>query len=152
MAIANVENMPAVVYHGITVYHTYKHDIIDQPPREYRFTLDPYGADGSDDAFDIRDQTSYDPKKSVAANLVQMIDAGIFGETNIAQRESINADDIYAAEDTQAGTCPVCFAELTEYGSHEVHDNQVAYPFTCENCGVSGSEWGEIVFDGYTIP
>lgn len=152
MAIANVENMPAVVYHGITVYHTYKHDIIDQPPREYWFTLNPYGADGSDDAFDIRDQTCYDPEKSTAANLVQMIDAGVFGESNRIEREATHTDDTYDADETQPSRCPICGTELTEYSSFEVHDNQIEYPFTCTNCGVSGSEWGEIVFDGYTVP
>lgn len=152
MPIANVESMPAVVFHGITVYQTYKDDLIDQPPREFWFTLDPYGADGSDDTFDVRDLEGYTPLQSVVANLVKMIDAGLFGETNLVQREAMHTDDIYTAEESQVGKCPVCMAELTEYGSFEVHDTQIEYPFTCKNCGVSGSEWGDIVFDGFTVP
>lgn len=151
MAIAYVENIPAVNYHGIIIYHIHKNDLIEQPVREYWFTLDPYGAEGSEDAFDIRDMAGFDPQKTFAANLVQMIDTGIFGETNLIEREAMHTDDSYAAEDTQEGECPVCGAELTEYGSFEVHDNQVEYPFTCENCGVAGSEWGDIVFDGFTV-
>ena len=151
MAMANVENMPAVIYHGITVYHTYKDDCIDQPVREYWFTLDPYGSELSEDTFDIRELRGYDSQKSVAANLVHMIDAGLFGETNLIERKANNQDDTYAAADTSENTCPVCGAELTEYGSFEVHDAQIEYPFTCENCGVRGSEWGSIVFDGYSV-
>lgn len=152
MAMANVENMTAVNYHGITVYHTYKDDYIDQPIREFTFTLDSYGSELSDDAFDVRDLEGYDPQQSTAANLVQMIDAGLFGESNLIEREAKNQDDTYDAADTSESTCPVCGAKLTEYGSLEVHDTQIEYPFTCENCGVSGSEWGSIVFDGYSVP
>lgn len=152
MAIAYVESMPVVIYHGITIYHIYKDDLIDQTPREFWFALNPYGAEGSEDAFDIRDMAGFDRTKTPAANLVHMIDAGLFGETNLIEREALHTDDTYAAEETQTGKCPVCGVELTEYGSFEVQDHQVEYSFTCINCGVSGSEWGDIVFDGFTVP
>lgn len=152
MAITNVENGIMVSYHGITIYHTYKDDLIDMPPRECCFTLEPFGSELDEDAFDIRDLSGYDTQKPYAANLVAMIDAGIFGETDLLEREGSSEDTTYAAEDTRPGICPVCGTHLTEYGCFEVLDNQVKYPFTCQNCGVSGAEWGDIVFDGYTVP
>ena len=147
MAIANVENGIMVTYRGVEVYHVYKNDWADQPPREYWYTLDSYGSEDGDDSFDIRDMEVYDSKLSRAENLVHMIDKGLIGTPG-----SLYSEETIAGEDSSAGTCPVCGAAIENYGALEIRDNSIGYPFTCKNCGVSGSEWGKIVFDGYTVP
>ena len=154
MAMENVENMPAVVYHGITVYHTYKDDFMDQPIREFTFTLDPYGSELSEDAFDIRDQAGYDPKKSTAANLLQMIDADVFGETNVLKRAGLDLHDIYGTNSTKSGLCPACRTKITEYGEPVIDykHHEIQFSFICKNCGVSGWELAEMVFDGFAVP
>lgn len=143
MAIAYVENGVAASYHGIKIYHVYKDDLIEGPPREVWFTRNPYGLEDSEDTFDIRELQGYDRQLSAAANLVQMIEAGLFGETG--------SDASYPAEETADGVCPVCGIKIENYGCLEVHDDQIKYPFTCKNCGTSGAEWGKIVFDGFTL-
>lgn len=151
MAIAYVENAVAVYYHGITVYHIHKDDLKEQPTRECWFTLDTFGLENSESSFDIRDLAGYDASQTAAANLVQMIDASIFGDTNLMEREGSDQDDTYSTENTHPEQCPVCGAKIEEYGCLEVHDDQVEYPFTCQNCGVSGSKWSKLEFDGFTI-
>lgn len=152
MAIAYVKNGVAVSYHGITVYHVYKDDLIAMPPRDVWFTLDPFGSEVSEETFDIRELQGYDHQLSAAANLVQMIDSGLFGDTDLPEREGTGEDTYYPTEETRDGVCPICNAEIVDYGCLEVIDDQIKYPFTCKNCGVSGTEWGKIEFDGFTVP
>lgn len=152
MAIAYVENGVAVSYHGVTVYHVYKDDLIAMPPRDALFTLDPFGSEMSEETFDIRELQGYDHQLSAAANLVQMIDSGLFGDTDLPEREGTGEDTYYPVEEARDGECPVCNAKIEDYGCLEVIDDQIKYPFTCKNCGVSGAEWGRIEFDGFTIP
>lgn len=146
MAIASVENGVMVSYRGVTIYHVYKNDWADQPPREYWFTLDPFGSEDDEEAFDIREQQGYNRDFSTAENLVRMIDAGNFGPHTCQRGEMV-----YSGDETKSEVCPVCGAAITEYGSLEIHDESIEYPFTCKNCGVSGSEWGKVVFDGYIV-
>lgn len=152
MAIANVENGVAISYHGITIYHTYKNDYIDNGAREYWFTLNPLGSDDSEESFDVRELQGYDHEITASANLVRMIDNGLFGESNMIEHESTIEEDAYPPELSTPGHCPVCRAEIKDYGTLEALDNQVEYPFTCSNCGIHGTEWSALVFDGFTIP
>ena len=57
-----IDSVPAEVfirYRGVKVFHIYKHDDFNQPPREYWFTLWEFGSDGDDHGtngtFDVRD-------------------------------------------------------------------------------------------------
>lgn len=39
------------------------------------------------------------------------------------------------------GVCPMCGSFKLNYGSAELHDNQVCYPYLCGSCGREGKEW-----------
>lgn len=139
MAIAYVENSVMVSYHGITVYHIHKDDQAEQSVREYWYTLDAYGGEDSEDTFDIRDLQGYDECMTHAKNLVHMINDGVFGSANLIDHESTDKNDLYLTEKSKDGTCPVCGTKIEDYSCLEVNDDQGKYPFTCRNCGVSGS-------------
>ena len=42
-----------LAYRGVSVYHTYRNDEVDQGERTFRFVLDP--EHGESEAFDVRD-------------------------------------------------------------------------------------------------
>jgi len=45
------------------------------------------------------------------------------------------------------GICPVCGAEGNlEFGSAEIDEGGVKYPWDCEDCGASGEEWYDMTF------
>ncbi len=150
MALTVIENAVAVRHRGITVYHIHKDDTMEMGVREYSFSLDPYGSEGSDEAFDIRDICGYDETKSLAHNLVQMIQAESFGDITALESKD---NDYYepCKDEIKAGHCPVCSTEITEYGTADIMDEAIAYPFICKNCGISGSEWSKTIFDGYAV-
>lgn len=148
MALTNVENAVAIRYQGITIYHVHKNDKFEMGVLEYYFTLNAYGLEKSEDCFDVRELVGYSCQESFAWNLVQMIKAGIFGDISEDKNELPNALD---HNHTKFGFCPVCNTEISDYEISRVMDEAVACPFTCENCGVSGSEWSKTIFDGYTV-
>jgi hypothetical protein len=49
-----------------------------------------------------------------------------------------------------SGYCPKCHTEIVDYGSQELLDMQVYYPFTCKKCGFTGREWYDLTFTGFT--
>lgn len=50
----------------------------------------------------------------------------------------------------RGGHCPVCDGSL-DYDSAEYVDDQLYYPWTCEECGVQGEEWYRLEFNGHNI-
>ncbi len=60
----------------------------------------------------------------------------------------IAADGGYVPSKTdQESVCPVCGAELTEYAAHEILDEGGVIPWTCSQCGATGKEGYDCVFD-----
>ena len=51
----------------------------------------------------------------------------------------------------EAGTCPVCGAEDLDYGVLEIQDESVGYPWECNGCGATGTEWYALEFDGHIV-
>ena len=78
-----------------------------------------------------------------------MIENGLFGETNVAERAG--KDELYQGNEHHPGVCPVCNSTIKKYGCYEIVDSDIRCLFSCENCGVAGYEWSNIVFDGYGI-
>lgn len=163
-----VENKIAVCYHGITVYHTHKEDDYENSPNEYIFSLDPYGSendvynkDDSEDSgvFDIRTLKTYDAEVNLYKNLLRAIDEGLFGETNLAARES--GEDEYV--DTNSGAdeyiCPVCGAEISpsdedcDWGTGELTGDGTCFEYDCRcpQCGAELRQVYRLTFDGYDV-
>ena len=60
----------------------------------------------------------------------------------------VAADDGYVPPKTdQESICPVCGAKLTEYEAHEILDEGGVIPWTCSECGATGEEEYDRVFD-----
>jgi len=49
-----------------------------------------------------------------------------------------------------SGNCPKCGEEIEDYGTQELLDMTVYYPFTCKKCGFEGREWYDLTFTGFT--
>ena len=155
MAYRFVENDVMINnYHGISIYHLAKDDLEDAGWLSCWYTTDQYGAEEEKGSFDIREMPGYDPTLSNEMNLTRMIDAGLFGETDIMDREG-GLFDVYAASDKgiKEGCCPICGHNFNEddYGDPEVMNDQVFWRITCPVCGASGRERGVIRFDSYEM-
>ena len=145
MVMVHEENAVAVNYHGIVIYHVYKDNCIDGGVRDYWYSTNPYGYDDDEDTFDIRDMPCYDWKANYAVNLIKMIDAGVFGET--VKRE--DGDYVYSSAESELGRCPVCGAKIKDYKSRGL-DAECAWDcFECDFCGIEGSAWYKLTFDGF---
>lgn len=46
----------------------------------------------------------------------------------------------------EEGKCPKCGNYNLYYEEMEIEGNSVYYPWTCEDCGVSGKEWYNLEF------
>jgi len=57
----------------------------------------------------------------------------------------------YTKDESEEGCCPKCGHDNLEYGSSEIEDNTVHYPWTCKKCKAEGTEFGAIYFDGHYI-
>ena len=44
--------------------------------------------------------------------------------------------------------CPVCGSENLSFGSWEIIDSGAVIPFECKDCGATGTEGYDLVFDG----
>lgn len=47
----------------------------------------------------------------------------------------------------EQGICPKCGADIISYDPVEWYDDSIGYPFTCSQCGASGQEYYNLVFD-----
>lgn len=140
-----IANAAMVSHRGITIYHVYRNNFNDGGWRDYWFSTNEYGCEDDDDAFDIRDKAGYNSELSPAANLVNMIENSVFGPVPEDYDHYINEDD------STAGRCPVCGSSDLDYGSLEVMDECIRYPFTCKLCGVSGNEYASLSFNGFSV-
>jgi len=46
----------------------------------------------------------------------------------------------------EQGKCPNCGSLLLTYGALTMHENQVFYPVTCDECGHEDKEWYKLTF------
>lgn len=60
-------------------------------------------------------------------------------------------DMVYPAERSSPNTCPICGCTDLVYECSEMGDDAVEYPWRCPQCGHSGTEWGNICFDGHRV-
>jgi len=44
------------------------------------------------------------------------------------------------------GECPVCGSECISYGAVEIVDEQLYYPATCDDCGITFKEWYRLYY------
>ena len=73
---------------------------------------------------------------------------------NLVQKDYAEVQKLqleYSADESQPETCPVCGGQSLDYGSFEVHDGCIEYPWVCEDCQTSGVEHGMIQFDGHEL-
>ena len=57
----------------------------------------------------------------------------------------------YNGKKVEVGTCPCCGSNDLSYGSMEVEPEMVYYPWSCDNCDATGSEWYNLEFTGHNI-
>ena len=50
------------------------------------------------------------------------------------------------------GVCPKCHSLNLTYGKREIDDNNILYPFTCDDCGAKGQEVYDILFSYSEAP
>lgn len=51
----------------------------------------------------------------------------------------------------KAGICPVCGSEELRYGSINVEDSSVFYPWFCESCCSNGKEYYSLTFEEHVV-
>jgi hypothetical protein len=44
------------------------------------------------------------------------------------------------------GQCKQCLSENLTYDASEMEDNQIYYPYYCEDCHHEGKEWYKLVY------
>ena len=57
----------------------------------------------------------------------------------------------YETESTRAGACPNCGSNNLSYNSRETYDDDVEYPYQCDDCDFVGGEVYALVFVGHNI-
>jgi len=57
---------------------------------------------------------------------------------------------VYSEKESKPGACPVCGGEL-DYGTLEILDTCVKYPWDCKSCEATGYEYANLVFDGQRV-
>ena len=50
-----------------------------------------------------------------------------------------------------AGVCPVCGKRDLEWGYLQSNEEEIGYDYVCKNCGVEGTEYYKLVFNGHVI-
>ena len=75
----------------------------------------------------------------------------LFDDEAISYPEMKNSDAMFESYQSEAGLCPVCGYDELDYGSFEVGDDYIQYPWTCKQCNHSGYEYGSISFDGHLV-
>lgn len=56
----------------------------------------------------------------------------------------------FSREESEANHCPIDGAEL-DFGTLEVLDESVKYPWNCPECHASGAEYAKMVFDEHVV-
>lgn len=154
-----VENKIAVQYHGVTVYHTHQDDDIFSPTNDFIFSTDPYASEKGENVFDIRNLETYRKEANVYQNLLNAIDEGLLGETNLAAREGGEDEYINADSGADEYACPVCGGKLSpsdedcDWGAGELVGDGAYFEYDCRcpQCGAELRQVYKLTFDGYNV-
>lgn len=164
-------------YLGVTVYNIYKDDKASNNVRENIYTLYPYGEEGSDETFDIRDLVADNMLEKEDANgrpysnewfLCRLIEKGVIVEPSLKTPQNKNAggDTFYTPDPSRDfnirdGVCPICGCVFECYNTpNNVYEGEfeltpdgrdIWYHYTCPQCGVEGKEEHDIVFSGFRV-
>jgi hypothetical protein len=57
----------------------------------------------------------------------------------------------YNGKKVEVGTCPCCGSNDLSYGSMDIHEGSISYPWDCLDCDATGSEWYNLEFTGHNI-
>ena len=57
----------------------------------------------------------------------------------------------YNGKKVEVGTCPCCGSNDLSYGSMDIHEGPISYPWDCLDCDATGSEWYNLEFTGHNI-
>lgn len=49
----------------------------------------------------------------------------------------------------EEGVCPICSSKDLNYGSIELERSSLGYPWHCNNCNSTGTEWYNLTFIGH---
>jgi hypothetical protein len=90
-------------------------------------------AESEAEAFEIIEREHKDEK--------HVLDSGDFIEVSFS---------IEAAK-PEAGICPVCESDNLQYGTLELQDESVYYPWDCNSCDASGKEYNKLLFDEHVV-
>jgi hypothetical protein len=59
--------------------------------------------------------------------------------------------DNYKGNEIQRSICPCCGNNSLSYGVAEFEDDNLSYPWTCDECNSTGSEWYSLEFSGHNV-
>jgi len=68
----------------------------------------------------------------------------------LSEAEDKKSKDI-KFKSNEPGKCPMCGTENLEYGSIDIEDNLMGYPWQCKTCGAKGTEWYTTQFDSHDV-
>ena len=63
----------------------------------------------------------------------------------------LNNGEEYNGKKVEVGTCPRCGSNDLSYGSMDIHEGSISYPWDCLDCDATGSEWYNLEFTGHNI-
>jgi hypothetical protein len=63
----------------------------------------------------------------------------------------LNKGEEYNGKKVEVGTCPCCGSNDLSYGSMDIHEGSISYPWDCLDCDATGSEWYNLEFTGHNI-
>jgi hypothetical protein len=63
----------------------------------------------------------------------------------------LSNDEEYNGKKVEVGTCPCCGSNDLSYGSMDIHEGSISYPWDCLDCDATGSEWYNLEFTGHNI-
>jgi hypothetical protein len=53
--------------------------------------------------------------------------------------------------DIEQGSCPCCKSDNLAYGAVEHTEDNLYYPWECQDCGSNGKEWYSVEFSGHNV-
>jgi hypothetical protein len=57
----------------------------------------------------------------------------------------------YNGVQIESNVCPCCGSSDLSYGSMDIHEGSISYPWDCLDCDATGSEWYNLEFTGHNI-
>ena len=63
----------------------------------------------------------------------------------------LNVNDTYNGNEIKQNNCPSCGGDDLNYDSSDFDGELVMYHYTCNQCGIEGSEYFSLKFEGHNI-